>query len=473
MGKRVRKISVVVFIVIVFLLIFTGCANKNGLDKKNPVMISVWHYYNGANKASFDQLVNEFNETVGAEKGIIVDAYSPGSITDLTNALEEAAEGKVGAMDMPDIFATYVDTAKHLDELGVLAELDQYFTKEELAEYVPSYITEGRFDAEGHLKVFPIAKSTEVLCVNKTDWDKFAAATGAKAENLATWEGLTEIAGAYYDWSGGSAFFGRDAFANYMLIGSRQLGKEIFRVEGEKVILQFEEEIIRKLWENYYIPYVKGYFLKEGRYASDDAKTGKIIAYIGSSSGASFFPLEVYREEEGYPIEHLILPVPNFEGTEPCIVQQGAGMAVTKSNQTKEYASSIFLKWFTDGERNVRFALESAYMPVKIKENNMDVLNQRMEEQNLEISPILKDVLKVSIQETNEYTLFTSKAFDKGYDARSILEEGMQDTAKEDRAWLLKQENQEEAIKKLLSEEYFQTWYRTAKAKLDEVIHEE
>lgn len=471
--KRSKRTSVIVFIIILLAAVFAGCQKQNGLDKKNPVMISVWHYYNGTNKAAFDQLVNEFNETVGAEKGIIVDAYSPGSLTDLTNALEESVSGKVGAMDMPDIFATYVDTAKNLDELGILAELDPYFTKEELSEYVPDYIKEGRFDENGHLKVFPIAKSTEVLCINKTDWEKFATDTGAKLEDLATWEGLSKVAESYYNWSGGGAFFGRDAFANYMLIGSRQLGKEIFQVNGDEVTLQFEEEVMRKLWENYYVPYVKGYYLKEGRYASDDAKTGRIIAYIASSSSASYFPLEVYKEENsGYPIEHMILPVPNFEGTEPYVVQQGAGMAVTKSNSVKEYASSIFLKWFTDGERNVRFALESAYMPVKTQENNMEALNRKIEEQKIEISPILKDILKISIQETNEYTLFTSKAFSNGYDAREVLEKDMLEAAKEDRAWLLEQEDQEAGLKELLSKERFDRWFFHTKAKLEEVIYE-
>ena len=35
----------------------------------------------------------------------------------------------------------------------------------------------------------------------------------------------------------GKAFFGRDALANYMIIGSRQLGKEIFEVRGDQVTL--------------------------------------------------------------------------------------------------------------------------------------------------------------------------------------------------------------------------------------------
>ena len=121
-----------------------------------------------------------------------------------------------------------------------MADLRPYLTDEELAEYVPGYLEEGAFSGEGTLKIFPIAKSVELLMLNATDWEKFAAATGADDSAFATVEGITETARQYYEWTDaqtpdipddGKAFFGRDAFANYMIIGARQLGVELLRVE--------------------------------------------------------------------------------------------------------------------------------------------------------------------------------------------------------------------------------------------------
>lgn len=43
--------------------------------------------------------------------------------------------------------------------------------------------------------------------LNKTDWDKFAADTGASLDSLSTVEGVTQTAAQYYEWSGGKAFF--------------------------------------------------------------------------------------------------------------------------------------------------------------------------------------------------------------------------------------------------------------------------
>lgn len=67
------------------------------LDPSNPVSLTVWHYYNGAQQSRFDELASEFNATVGKEKGIYVEGYSQGSMSDLEKAVTAAAAGSVGS----------------------------------------------------------------------------------------------------------------------------------------------------------------------------------------------------------------------------------------------------------------------------------------------------------------------------------------------------------------------------------------
>lgn len=315
---------------LLFSLLLTGCAGGSRdpvqLDPKNPVTVEIWHYYNGPQKTAFDELVSQFNEGLGREKGIVVEAFSQGSVNELIAKVIDAADQKVGAGEIPDIFAAYADTAYQLDQKGLVASLDPYMTAEELEEYIPGYIVEGRFDQEGNLKIFPIAKSTEVFMLNKTDWDLFARDTGASLEELSTIEGVTDVARRYYEWSGGRAFFGRDAVANYMIIGSRQLGQEIFSVVNGKVTIQDDKEILRKLWDNLYVPHVQGWFAAYGKFRSDDIKTRDIIALVGSTSGAAYFPNKVnLSDTESYPVESLVMPAPVFKGGEAYAVQQGAG----------------------------------------------------------------------------------------------------------------------------------------------------
>ncbi len=468
-----KKSAVVFLLVAMIISLFAGCAygqpEENLLNPKSPVSITVWTYYNGAQLDAFNLLVDEFNETVGKDRGIFIESYSQGSVTDLETSVLNAVQGKAGAGEIPNIFAAYADTAYAVDQLGLAADLSQYFTEEELNTFIDSYIMEGQFAGDGSIKIFPVAKSTEIFLLNKTDWDAFAAATGATYEDFSTIEGLTATAQAYYDWTDsltdepndGRAFFGRDAMANYFLVGAMQLGTEIFSVKDGKMTLHFEKDVLRKIWDNYYVPYVKGYFASSGRFRSDDVKTGNIISFVGSSSGATFFPDEVIvSDTESYAIEMEVFPCPQFAGGEAYAVQQGAGMVVTQGTEAEVYASVQFLKWLTQDERNITFSIESGYMPVTKSANNIDTILSIQ----TDTTDVMKKILSNAISMVTGNTLYTPKAFKNGTTARSILEYSMSDLAAADRAAVLERLSQgqtlDEASADFTSDAHFDAWYQ-------------
>ena len=87
-NKKLKLISVLISSAILSMSL-SGCENASnkadyGLDAKNPTTINIWHYYNGVQQTSFDKMINEFNETVGYEKGIIIEATSVGSVDELS-----------------------------------------------------------------------------------------------------------------------------------------------------------------------------------------------------------------------------------------------------------------------------------------------------------------------------------------------------------------------------------------------------
>ena len=453
-----------------------GCSGSAGSEVPAKVTdITVWTYYNGDQLESFTSLVNQFNETVGAQKGIKVSTESQGSVNDLETSVMDSAEGKVGAAAMPNIFSAYADTAYALDQMGMVMNLAPYLTEEEKAQFVEGYLSEGDFGEDDSIKIFPVAKSTELLFLNDTDWQAFADAADVRYEDLATMEGLTAAAEKYYNWTDaqtaapddGKALFGRDAMANYMLVGAQQLGDTIFAVKDGKMTVNFERDVARRLWDNYYVPFVRGWFAATGRFRSDDIKTGNVLAYVGSSSSATFFPTRVTNDaNESHEISLKTLPAPQFEGGETVVVQQGAGMVVTAAKEEEVKASVEFLKWFVRAENNIAFSVGSGYLPVTRKANDM----QEILASGLTLDDNMQQTLAVAVDTVNGDRLYTPYAFAGGSSARKVLEYGLSDLAAADRETVAQRiaegQSAAEAEAEFLTDEYFEAWYQDICAKL-------
>ena len=58
-----------------------------------------------------------------------MESFSQGSVNDLESNVLAAAQGKVGAGKIPNIFAAYADTAYAVDRLGLAADLSGYLTE--------------------------------------------------------------------------------------------------------------------------------------------------------------------------------------------------------------------------------------------------------------------------------------------------------------------------------------------------------
>lgn len=443
----------------------TACAQsqESAAAQTKTTNLTIWTYYNGNQLDEFNQLVEKFNQTVGAEKGISVSTSSQGSVTDLEANVMDAAQGKVGAEALPNLFCAYADTAYELDQMGLVTDLSDYFTQEELSAYIKGYLDEGDFDGSGSLKIFPTAKSTELLLMNDTDWQPFAEAVGADYADLSTMEGLVETAQKYYEWSGGKALFGRDAMANYMLVGARELGDTVFDAQSGRMTLHFDKDTMHTLWDNYYVPFIKGYFSADGKFRSDDLKTGGILGYVGSSSSASFFPTQVSTSDtESHDIQMKALPAPHFAGHDKVSVQQGAGMVVVKGDDAAVQASVEFLKWFTQPENNISFSVGSGYLPVTYEASNM----QAIQNSGFEISDSMQAILDVSLETVTQNELYTPRAFEGGQEARAAINTILSDQASADRAQVVSrmQEGQslEEACAEFLTEEHFDDWYQAS-----------
>lgn len=451
-------------------LLLTACAASSAVD--SPVTITVWTYYNGPQKVAFDELVLEFNQTAGLAQGIVVEAFSQGQVNALAAKVLAAAAKKVGSSELPDVFATYADNAVPLAEMGLLVDFNTCITPEEQALYFPSYLEEGYIG--GELVILPSAKSTELLMLNRTDWEPFAAATGASLDELGTLEGLVDVSRRYFDWSGGKAFFGRDAMANYMLVGSRQLGRDILvRSPDGDVSVVLDRDAMRRLWEGFYIPYINGWFVAEGRFRSDDAKIGALLAYQGSSTSATYFPGAVtLADESSYPVEALALPAPIFSGGRPVAVQQGAGMAVVKSDPERELAAVTFLRWLSDSRNNIAFSAASGYLPATIAACDPAFYSDTLASLGDGLSSNLAESLPVALEQMLRSELYFPPVFEHGVAVRAVLEESLLEFslagAREVAALTANGMSPAEAAAACSDESRFTAWYELLTAQIAE-----
>lgn len=470
---KIRKIIFGIVAIISLLILMSSCEKKEStLDPDNPITISVWHYYNGSVKNRFDSLVNQFNETVGMDNGVVVDAQSYGDVNELADAVYNSASNRIGSQPMPDIFAAYPDNAYRVSKITELVDLETFFSEEELGELRQDFLQEGKFGEDGTLKILPIAKSTENLFLNKTYWDEFARETGADINDLATWEGIRSIAELYYNHTG-KAFFCIDANANFMLLAAMQLGNEIYSYNDYSAKINLKGEVASQIWDYYYVPYIKGYFAKSGRFSSDDAKTGKVVAYTGSTAGASYFPTELSDEGKTVPVEVMTLPYPHFQDGKPYAIQQGAGMCITKSDKSHELGSALFLKWFIEEPQNVQFAVSTAYFPVKIASLKEDLLLNELEKSEGSTMAIRKSI-KTTMEMLSRFSFYGSRPFEGSYDLRALLENHLfryvQEDLKQLESRVASGEAREKVINELISQENYQNWYDQFVSEAEQIL---
>ena len=402
--------------VLAALLMLTAC----GKSRKAPITLTVWHVYGSQTDSPLNDLIDEFNHTVGAEKGIQLQVTVVSNTNNIHNAVLRAANGEPGAAELPDLFISYPKTVLAMPDPGILVDFRDYFTGEELSAYIPAFLEEGEID--GRLVVFPVAKSTEILFVNKTLFDRYAAGTGATLEQLDTWEGLFEMAKQYHEWSDaqtpdtpgdGKAFFVHDYHFNYFQVGVEALGGDFF--DGNRIVW---DGAFEQAWEPYADAAIRGgVWLQEG-YATEPLRTGEIIASVASSASILYYEdIVTYPDNRSEPIEVIARPVPCFEDGGRLVMQRGAGFCAVKSTPERERAAAEFLKWLTEPENNVRFVTSVGYMPVT--EAAFDLLPEAIEKLT---DPKYRSLYEAFVETQNSYEFCTAPQLDNYLELEQTFE---------------------------------------------------
>ena len=203
------------------LFLLNGCGSKASLDPDKPVTLNIWHVYGSQTRSPLNDAIDEFNATEGKQKGVIIKVISVTNSSAIDKPLLAAAAKEAGSVPLPDLFTAYPRIAGSIDN-KLLLPWNEYLDKTDLAAYQKDFLQEGYFGDK--LYMLPIAKSTELLFLNQTYWDRFARANTVDLAQLADYEALFQTAHQYYEWSGGRQMFQINDFYHYYLTNMASLG---------------------------------------------------------------------------------------------------------------------------------------------------------------------------------------------------------------------------------------------------------
>lgn len=311
-------------------LALAGCGgSKTLLSPKDPTMLSIWHVYGEQADSPMNRLLTEFNDTVGREKGILLNVTNMTNSAAIGGQLQDAKAGKPGALDLPDLFSAHPADASALG-IENLVDWNDWFTAEDMAAYVPGFVQDGIID--GRQVVFPVSKSTQLIFLNGSQYARFAADTGAQLSTLATWDGFFEMAGAYRQWSQGKPFCALDYPLRLVELNALEQGD----------------------------------ILISDLYSNTQVMTGETLAGLGSSAAILYYnDFVTYPDNTTEPTDLLLAPLPHAAGTAtPLMPQAGVGLCAFKTTDQKAEAAAVFLRWLTEQQRNLEFAADTGYMPV-------------------------------------------------------------------------------------------------------------
>lgn len=461
--EKIIKISILIF----FLFIMTGCTKgeyENLLQENNPVIITLWHYHTDSVKALFEQQIADFNETIGREKGIIIDAYNCGNSNDFSESIYRSATKQIGTEPLPNIFMAYAEDIYRMKDIVEVVDLEEYFTKEELETYEPKFLENSKID--GSLKLLPVAKSTEAIYLNHTIWEPFSRDTNCSKDSLCTWEGLLDTAKQYYKWSNGKAFWGMDSIYHFVLMSAYQTGEPLFTEEKGNMVFNPSKKLAKQIWNMYFVPGLKGYYKKTGLYSYTDIQVGDTVSLTATTAGSSYLPVE-YVDQNGRlsSIEWDVLPYPYYKNGKKVAPLRGADMCIVKSSKKEEYASAVFLKWFTKAENNLLFSTGIGYLPVQKETLTKETLLE-VRKQSSQVFPgeVITNSLLTANTMLEEYTLSSLTPFLGSYDIKSFLNNSLPVYLKEFQEELIQQQEngttKKSAVAKMTSDQAFERWYQ-------------
>lgn len=319
----------------------------------SPVTVEFWHGMSAKLGETVELLADEFNKTVGAEKGITVVPVFQGGYTDLKQKL--TASIKAGTA--PVISQGYSNYIAEFMQAEVVVDLNPYIYDskvgiENFEDIFPGYRAENcQLDGKTFYSL-PFNKSTEVIFYNKTFFEE----NGYEVPK--TWDEMAALCKTIYEKTGKPGM-GYDSLDNYMITMIQQYGGKYTDAQGH--IYYSQNDAAVKAINLYKESFDKGYWriAGEDKYLSGPFGNGDVFMYIGSTAGAS------YIKPNGFEWDSA--PIPCVSSDKKAAIQQGTNVFLMNQNKsdTEVYAGYEFIKYLVSKDANFIWATNTGYLPIR------------------------------------------------------------------------------------------------------------
>ena len=288
----------------------------------------------------------------------------------------------------PDHIATYMtgdNTVVPLDSLFAdeaygLGGSALLFESPAQEEIVPQFLSECAIG--GQYYAVPFMRSTEACYINKD----YVEALGYTLPDVLTWDFIWEVSEAAMekDAAGNFALNGQSVMIpfiykstdNMMIQMLRQLGAGYSTDGGD---IQIFNDTTRDLLHTIAEHAGTGAFstFKISSYPANFLNAGQCVFAIDSTAGATWMgthaPLSDIAEESLVDFETVVMPIPQFDPTQPQMISQGPSICIFNKDDPQEVlASWLFTQYLLTNEVQTAYAETEGYVPVTTKAQQSD-----------------------------------------------------------------------------------------------------
>ena len=345
-----RKIAMILVLMMASIAAFASGAAEN-----DGSVITIWHSNSGRIGAAFETLVDRFNDTVGKDNGIRIEAIYQGAANDVLTKVKAAAAQDLSSL--PDIAQMDATAALDMKSADYLVTAEE--TGADTSQILPSAIE--ALNSDRGLLAVPFNCSSLLLYYNKSVFDE------AGVEPPKTLDEFASIAAAIsqkddkgkitrYAFAGVpttyelGAFIGAQKGLSYMV----DARNGHFGIPS-KVLFE-EEGTFRNFLEHWKALYDTGYVANLTSGVSDEFAAGRTATMLASSSNLSTVLSTVAGRFE---VGTAFVPAVDDDATGGVNIGGGALFSFCDSEGVR-----LVLEFLTSPESQLYWAENTGYMAI-------------------------------------------------------------------------------------------------------------